>query len=336
MSSGPVGRNAEIRQQIWRISEMRQQGLEHIRLRRARTMLRRLSDNPKDAQGLLLVYGNCNAEPTRALLSSVPGFPYRTLMLPPVYDITAEDTRQLRAILPYVAVFVTQPISESYRGMGLGSDSMAGLVAGRVIRMASARYEGCFPFMAYVRHEGYSAPVTTYDDLRFLACGFKGWTPDEALRWLSEYVPPSAAVREIAAASAAELQRRDDDFNLDVGGSDLLQDAHVRSQGFYTINHPSRTFLDPFVGRIAKLLGVEYSPTARGEPLGQIRAPIEASTYCALGLSGTPTHDWTMYGHRVTTQRLLRMHLATYAARPEVVRAGIEQHGERMAQLRLI
>jgi len=94
--------------------------------------------------------------------------------------------------------------------------------------------------------------------------------------------------------------------------------------------------LDPLVGRIAKLLGVDYAPAARGEPLGQIRPPIEASTYSALGLTGSPAREWTIYGHQVTTQRLLRMHLATYAARPEVVRAGIEQHGERMTQLGLI
>jgi hypothetical protein len=337
MMSALVGRVAEKRQQAWRLSEMRQEALERRKLRRARMTLKRLSENPKQAQGLCLFYGNCKAEPARVLLSSTPGFPFKTLALPPVYDMTAEDAQQLRRILPHVAALVTHPVNEDYRGgMGLGSDTMAGLVTGQVIRMASVRYQGCFPFLVYIRHAGHAAPVTVYDDLRFLACASKGWAPDEALSWMREYVPPSVALREIGTASIAELKRREDEYGVDVGASDLLADPDVRSRGFFTFNHPTRVLLDPFTGRIAKALGVDYAPAGRGEPLGEIRPPIEASTYSALGLVGTPVSDWRIYGHRVTTERLLRMHLAAYAARPEVVRSGIKQHGELMARLELI
>jgi hypothetical protein len=301
----------------------------------ARRHLTRLARRPETAANVCVIYGNCQAEPLRRLLASAPEFPYGTISLPAVHQMSAADAESLRRILPYVAVLVTQPVRDGYRDLALGSDEMSALVSGRVIRVVQLYYQGLFPFQAYVRSERYSAPRTEYDDLRFLYCAARGYSAERASGWLSEYEPPLDAVRELAAASYAELERREREHSVDVRCASRMVDRDVHAHGFFTINHPALTLLNHLAAGVADQLGVRYEPQISSELLGRVRTPLEPAVCTALKLDATAARDWWLKGRRMPRERLLGIHLRAYAARPEVLRAGVEQHADRMAFLGL-
>jgi hypothetical protein len=292
-----------------------------------------LARDPARAGRTAVVYGNCQAEALRLMLDASAGFPYETFPLPAVHEITAEQAGQLRRILPRVAVFIAHPVRPGFRELGLGADEMASLVSGTVVRVVPLYYQGLFPFQANVRHAGYTPPLTEYDDLRFLHCAAQGWDLDRSATWVDSFEPDPAALRELAAESHAELQRRERDERLDVTASDVLA---AQPHGFHTVNHPSNALLSHVVAGIHRHLGLQPSTAApRDEMLGQVRTPVEPAVVGALGLDVNASVDWTIRGERVARRELLARHLAAFRAAPAAVAAGLEQHGERMARLGL-
>jgi hypothetical protein len=78
-------------------------------------------------------------------------------------------------------------------------------VTGRVVKIVPLFYQGLYPFQVRVRLNGEAAPLTTYDDLRFLYCAAMGWGSDLAGRWLKTYEAPSAVLTELAEQSRRGL-----------------------------------------------------------------------------------------------------------------------------------
>jgi hypothetical protein len=292
--------------------------------------------DPSKASDVAIVYGNCQAEALRLMLDAAPSFPYRTIPLPAVHEITATQADQIRQILPHVAVFVCHPVKPGFRDMGLGAEEMASLVRGRVVRTVALYYQGLFPFQANVRLAGYAPPLTEYDDLRFLHCAANGWDLDRAAEFIDSWAPDPELLRELAADSRAELQRREHDEHLDVVASDVIVDPAVHARGFHTINHPSNALLQHVVAGIHRHLGLQApAPYTGPEMLGQVRTPIERAIVDALGLEIPAVTDWAIRGERVTQRDLLARHISGYRATPGAIAAGLEQHGDRMRRLGL-
>ncbi len=173
------------------------------------------------------------------------------------------------------------------------------------------------------------APLTDYHDLRALVAAERGLDVDQALDWWP--TPGADQVRANAAASVAELARRDD--STDVAGHDLLGPGAM-----FTLSHPTNLVLAAEAGRILRALGIDGpdpEPPER-EYLGERRAPVEAAVAAALGWPDDVVRpDWVVRHESVPLRTVLEAHLAFYAEHPDVARDSAVRHAARRHRLGL-
>jgi hypothetical protein len=275
-----------------------------------------------------VVWGNCQAESIRVLLDASPTFGLRTVRVPPVHELVLGDLGPLAALLPHVAILVSQPVRDGYRGLPIGTSEMAArLTTGAtVVRMPIVRYVGLHPYAAIIRHPSDPAavpPVVPYHDLRSLAMAAdrpRGRRPEPA------------TLRAVAAASVAELARREG--GTDVAVSDLLLPSGAGAA--HTLNHPGNPVLLGLARRVQGFLGRPGDAADPGrELLGSISAPVEAAVTAALRLDAPPTTTWTVEGRPVEPQDVHDAHLRWYRDHPAWVQAGLGRHADRMTVLGL-
>ena len=297
---------------------------------------------------LCLVYGNCQAEPIRALLARSGPFTqqYQTVAIPAVHEVGARGVRTLQRLARMAALIVAQPIKAGYRGLPVGTQEMAALApAGcRVVRFPALYYDALYPFQVIVHvgsprveRKAISAPVTIYHDLRNLCAAAKGLRGENALRWIGEFRPPAGAIG-IAATQATELIRRHDRCS-DISAFDVVVGRDSSPQpSFFTVNHSAHSVLRHIAEALHSLLGLT-PPVDAGrddtEPLGTFRTPREQPVIEALGLGCEPQPDWVIRGRRVRASEVARRQLAWYSERPDLVRAALHEHADRIALLGL-
>lgn len=271
-----------------------------------------------DPTGLptLVVVGNCQAESLRLLLDADDVHTVRVL---PLHELTPADVGPLTELLSRTDYFVSQPVGADYRGLPVGTEQLlAHLPPGaRTALVPPVRYAGLHPYHLLVHPPGLERPdppAVPYHDARtVLAAAGRPWetplTPD--------------AVRAVAAASVAELERRERAHGA-VPVSDLL--ARPVADSMRTINHPGNTVLEPLAARLREALGLPPRPPAVRRPLlTSIHAPLLPEVVAAHGLPDAPTTAWDVAGETVTTEAVEQAHLAWYAARPEMLRAALER-----------
>lgn len=274
---------------------------------------------PRDGRPLALVHGNCQAEALRVLLDGSPSFPWQLVRMPPVHELTADDLAPLDRLLQDCTLLVTQPVSQGYRGLPLGSAEVADRLApgGQVLRWPVIRYSGLHPWQAIVRlPDGAEPPVVPYHDLRTL----------------TGRAPASPDLVAAAAQSRAELDRRER-RDTDVTVSDLLSD--LGATAVHTVNHPGNALLVGLARRVQEAVGAPPDAADPGRALlGGVRAPLEPVVLAALGLDPAAERGhWLVDGQPVSS--VSAAHRDWYAARPDAVRAGLARHGERLAVLGL-
>jgi Polysaccharide biosynthesis enzyme WcbI len=284
-------------------------------------------DGPPAGGPLALVHGNCQAESLRVLLAGSPTFPYRTVRMPPVHELTAGDLPALHALLPRTALLASQPVRDDYRDLPLGTAQLAARLptGARVVRWPVIRYAGLTPHAAIVRHPSDMAavpPVVPYHDLRTLASA-------AGIRRVAD--PGPAQLRAAAALSVEELARREE-LTTDVGVSDVLLGLGVEAA--HTVNHPGNPVLRTLARRVQRAAGAPADAADPGRVLlGGIRAPLEAPVLAALGLDAEPRPYWLVDGRPVDDREVREAQLAWYATHPGWVEAGLRRYAERMAVL---
>ncbi len=283
---------------------------------------------PDDGRPLLLVHGNCQAEAMRVLLAGVGE--HRTVRVPPVHELEADDLPHLDRTLAATTVLVTQPVRTDYRDLPLGTAQVADRLApGAVVVVVPAiRYAGLFPFQAIVRAPGVGdPPVVPYHDLRTLAEAATGTRPGAAVR--------AQAVREVARASVDELARREQRHGA-VVVSDLLVPAGAGA--VHTVNHPGNEVLRGMAGRVLTRLGHDVAVPDPGRTLlDSVHTPLHADVLEALGLdAGAVRADWQVGGQVVEDGAVREAQLRFYAEHPQLVPAGLERHRDTMALLGLL
>lgn len=287
-----------------------------------------------------MIYGNCQAEAMRALFLEVPDFAQRFEIapVPAVHLVRPQDVSAVHVALSHASLVIAHTVRSGYRGLALGTTDIAPAISGQIVRVPPLYYEGHFPFQVYVHADGElgtPAPRTDYHDLRFAYCAAQGWNDEQAIAWLNTYRPPDAALRSIAAASAARMRARDDEVDIPI--SQAMDDLLLTRRGFFTVNHPCNDLLRVIVGRVVERLGMSpsYSRSAP-ESLGHVVTPIEPAVTAALSLAVHPDEAWVIRGETVTTSALLREHMAWYRrVRPDVPKVALDEHAERAAALEL-
>ena len=283
----------------------------------------------------VLVWGNCQAAPLADLMRpALTAYGCEVLEVPPVFLVTAEELAQLQEALPTLGALVSQPVSDEYRVPGCGTRQLAErLPPGAPVVTVPVMFDSsAFPFQVNA-HDGtgarVDAPLTDYHDLRALVAAERGLDVDQTLEWWP--APAADRVRTNAAASVAELARRDE--ATDVDGHDLLGPGAM-----FTLSHPTNLVLAAEAGRILRALGVDVPdplPPER-EYLGERRAPVEAAVVDALGWPDDAVRaDWVVRHETVPLRTVLEAQLAFYAAHPDVPADSAVRHAARRERLGL-
>ena len=287
---------------------------------------------------LVVVWGNCQAEPVATLIeSSVRAAGLQVAHLPPVFEISQADLDHLRRnILPRTAVLVSQPVRDEYLIPGCGTSQLAELLPGdaRLITFPVTYDTSAFPYQVNAHldsGERIDAPVTEYHDLRAIAAAEQGLPADRAVAWWPE--PTAGMVIANAQRSQAELRRREQP--LDVRSSDLV----TGGRAMHTLSHPTNVTLVEIARRIVTALGLPGEPEIADperEFLGGLRAPVEAAVVDALGWPQSDRRDeWFVSKKTVPLSDLLRLHLDFYARHPGIAADTRIRFADRLALLEL-
>ena len=277
----------------------------------------------------VVVWGNCQAAPIADLLRApLAERGLEVIDLPPVYLLTDDDVADVHARMPDTALVISQPIHDEYRVPGCSTERLAGMLppSGRLVTYPLTYYSGGLPYQVTANADGarVSAPLTDYHDLRLLAAADRGETVSDVLaRWPTR--APDEALRRQAAASLAELQRRERE--CDVRVSDLVSDPGA----MFTLNHPCNAVLGRVAQRILDVLHPDdATPVSvpEREYLGGIRTPVDGPDIPA----GTA---WTIAGRSVPWDVVIDEHLAWYRTRPDVVQDGLARNARRLELLEL-
>jgi len=293
---------------------------------------------------IALVYGNCQAEAVRRILSTHAGFAreYQLLRVPAVHEITERQLALIKRRLPVVDVLIAQQVKDGYRDMELGTDQLIEHLRpdARVVRWPVAYYEGLHPFLAYINLGSpiaVDAPITSYHDVRIIYAAQQGWGVERTVEFLRDFHVDPAWIRDTAEGSLVELARREE--RLDVKLSGAIADPAVHLHSFMTVNHPSNRLITEVAKQTLDHLGIANSEVvleARQTYLDHLMAPREPQVLAALGLDGSSTQsDWIVHGTAVPLRDVVEAHLAQYAEAPELVPAGMNKHTDRLQALGL-
>lgn len=270
-----------------------------------------------DDRPLCLVWGNCQAEALRIVLSSAEQMPYRTMRVPPVHELRTADLPFVERAVCAAGVLVSQPVRTGYRGLPIGTSDMLGRPGspGSSVLWPVVRYAGLHPFQVIVRHPSDPSavpPGVPYHDLRTVLGDWETEVSGER-------------VRAAAAWSIDELVRRES-LHCDVGISDVLLGLGERAA--HTINHPGNDVLMELGRRILSQLGGSDPVPPQRDLLGMIRAPLEAGVIDALGLDAQESTTWTVNGSSVEQASIRDVQTRWYTSHPEIVDAAVARYDD--------
>lgn len=278
-----------------------------------------------DDEPLLVVWGNCQAEAMRIVLSSSPDLPFRTIRVPPVHELESADIAHVERLVRRAAVIVSQPVRARYRGLPIGGPDLAEMApAAAVVVWPVIRYGGLFPFQVIARHPAQPSAVPAavpYHDLRTVLAVRAGRTRFD--EWDVEV--SADRLRRAAQWSVAQLEVRER-RHCDVGISDILLD--VGADAAHTINHPGNRVLLTLGSRILEALGASEPVPLSRDLLGNIRAPLERRVIDALGIQATPRASWDVDGAELIEEEVHRSQMHWYGEHPEFIDAVMDRYGD--------
>jgi len=288
-----------------------------------------------DGRPLLLVHGNCQAEALRVVLAT-SSEAFLTVRVPPVHELTAQDTEAMQRLLARIDVLLVQPVRDDYHGLPLGTAQVrAAAPQARVVLLPVVRDSRLHPYQGLVRVEGAGdPPVVPYHDLRTLALAASIDGLRSAAAPAGEVSVVADGVREVARRSQAELRRREE-LHGTLVVHDLLETAGAEAS--HTLNHPGNPVLVGLAQRALEALGLPEPARAPDRVLLRaVMSPLQADVLDALGLDVSHARTgWTVGGEPVDDSTVREAQLQWYADNPEVVRVGLERHGDVMTELRL-
>jgi hypothetical protein len=278
---------------------------------------------------VLIAIGNCQAESLRLALpgdDATSDGGLRTVRLPPVHELTADDLPHLAGWLARADVIVLQPIRDGYRGLPLGTAQLLALArpGARSAVVPVIRFAGLYPRQLIVRppsDPSLSPPLVAYHDAAVLA--------EAAGARLPALTP--AAVRAVAGESVQALRLREERHGA-IPISDVF--ASPSFAQMRTINHPGNPIWVTLAERMLEHVGVPLRAADPGIPLlDAVHAPRESAVIEAFGLDDEARPHWIVDGGALDPETVREAHLAWYAEHPDVVPAGLERHA---ATLRLL
>lgn len=303
--------------------------LTHVEEGRARhyNVFYGLQPLPEGGAPLLAVLGNCQAEALRVCVQTSDRV--ASVRMPPVHELVAQDVPHLERLLARVDVLLAQQVADDYRGLPVGTAQVAARLrpGSTVVRLPNYFSTVLFPEQVLVRHEDVTdPPLVPYHDVRRLG---------RAAGWRGPWLAPAPAVREGAAASLAELERREREQRSLVI-SDVVRAAGA--QAGWTVDHPGNPVLVALGRRALDAAlpgsGAGAAVTDPGRTLlASVLSPLREEVLAALGLPGEPRPTWRVEGREVDDDEVGAAHEEFYAAHPRVVEVGVAKKADVLRRL---
>jgi hypothetical protein len=280
---------------------------------------------------LLLVWGNCQAESVRVLLSGSSTLEAETVRIPPVFELTASDVEPLRRLASSASILLSQPVKDDYHDLPLGTRQVAAMMrpGTTVVRWPVVRWAGLHPFQAIVRDPRDPArdpPMVPYHDLRTLASA-----RDDVN--LFDFEASEQSCRAVADASSAELRQREI-RDCDLGISDVFDQPELGDM--FTINHPGNRVLVELARRLQCAMG---GPADAADPgrdlLAEVSAPVDGRAAALFGLPPADERRWRIGRREVPALEIHQAQLQWYRDNPWVVDAGDARNRSTMETLGL-
>lgn len=288
-----------------------------------------------DDRPLLVVHGNCQAEALRVVVEH-SSQTYRTVRVPAVHELTADDVAPLQRLLTRCDVLVVQPVKAGYHDLPLGTEDVrAAAPQAHAVVFPVVRDSRLHPFQALVRVPTVGdPPVVPYHDLRTLALAASIYGSRTAAAPVGRPPVLPDGVREVARRSQQELRRREGEHGT-LAAHDLLETAGARAS--HTLNHPGNPVL---VGLAQRVLDALEDGSTAADPgrtlLRSVIAPLDAAVLDALGLDTSYARaGWQVDGEPVSDEDVVEEQLRWYGHHPEVVRAGLQRHAAQLEVLGL-
>ncbi|GAA3535776.1 hypothetical protein AFL01nite_08120 [Aeromicrobium flavum] len=286
------------------------------------------------ARPTLVAYGNCQAEAVAKILARYPDVNdrFRVVRIPAVHEMRPRDIPAVQRHVAQAGLIVTQPVSDGYRGLPLGTREMLDIApsSARVVTFPSIQFSGLHPYLAAVHHGAdrvaVPAPVVHYHDLRFVAAAARGLRGREAEQFVARFESDPDELRANAEASAERLAAQESEVDVQVAS--LLEP--MTWDLMWTNNHPSNRLLMPVVDAVLLAAGIGPVPVPSiVEQLQFVVAPLRADVSAALGLPVVRT-GWRVMGREIRDAELLAAHLDFYAAQPDLLAAAVREHGVKL------
>lgn len=278
---------------------------------------------PDNGAPFLVVHGNCQAESIRLLLQGADDAPCASVRIPAVHELTPDEVPFLRRLLERAAVVLTQPVTDGYHGLPLGSGEVAATAASaQVVLWPVIRYAGLLPWQVVFTHprEG-DPPIVPYHDIRTMLRA-AGEPPVD---------PTGASFRAVSRWSVDELRARENRAGS-VPVSRLLLDAGARATN--TINHPGNPVLVGLARQTQERLGWPATAADPGfELLDSIHAPRDDRVLEALGLApddvAPEDGTWLVGGSPVPDADVVDAQLSWYRQHPDVLSEALTRSAEQ-------
>ncbi|MGK2876971.1 MAG: WcbI family polysaccharide biosynthesis putative acetyltransferase [Solirubrobacterales bacterium] len=313
-----------------------------------RLRYREMFKSPGGSHGkkLVVVLGNCQAEPLGRMLQSDPAFAeeFQFVETPPVHAIRPGYIAPFLKLLERADVILTQSVRDDYRGLPIGTNQLLRNVreGAQVITYPVLYYEGLYPFQVYLRHSGdisEVAPLTRYADVRTISFAARGLTDNQAVEEFKSFRPTPDSILSVHETSIAQLNARESE--LDIRVATELADWKYPSPSFFTVNHPSNHVILAVARQVRAQLGFDTPETLElkfsslPDPLAETKTPIERCTKLALGISYGDEDSWSVGAKTYGRDEVVRTHMAWLRANPAFVRSGVSRHAERIGLLGL-
>lgn len=281
-----------------------------------------------DDRPVVVVHGNCQAEALRVVLEASTT-ELRTVRVPPVHELGADDLPALGRLLDRASVLVAQPVRDDFHDLPVGTAQVAARAAGaRLVRIPVVRYVGLHPWTVLVRTPWMGdPPLVPYHDLRTILRAHRGGTAPTGHRRPEGY-------RAVARGSLAELRRREQ-THATLRASDLVEAAGERAA--LTANHPGNAVLVPLAGRVLEACGAPGPARDPGRVLlSSVEAPRRREILDALGLDVATARDtWRVGDREVGEDEVAAAQLGWYAERRPVLDAALRRFAPAIEALGL-
>jgi Polysaccharide biosynthesis enzyme WcbI len=203
--------------------------------------------------------GNCQAQALSSLAGHL-GTPIEVVPLPPVFEVAAFDTAEVRQRLASADVIFNQRVAEDYVIEFARPSAIRREYGARAISWPNIYFDGYFPGIGYVYQTSGKVigPLGDYHIPFFRECWERGESMWETTRrWLAG----EAFDRDPVQASLEQLRDREE--GLDVAISDYLAGVVRKRQVFYAMNHPSDEVLLETLSRLLGKVGIGVGDPSR-------------------------------------------------------------------------